>query len=286
MVYNGLDGFIQLCFRAVVCLHMVAFLKSNNEVISILIGIFSIVVSLWGMYFGRKAYHVAKEIFEKGLRIDQQKVLQQISLEFVTGFFMPLSKFKTAPKSILGNLCDKQSVLYVRGLIKDNRLSVQFPYFDVHKGEVWDSLTICNNMEQSEAFNTIMDFVEKARNFDRVITDLSDRLNDYLNPSGKEDIQRRAGSTLRDFFDTCPSVNQDMFNKGLEMIGDLSQYENRLPEELRIPEMKKELFRDECICGSVGQRNIAGGKQFLYLCRSSVPCGLYPYFYRKTRSSG
>lgn len=47
------------------------FLKNNNEVISVLIGILSIVVSLCGVYFGRKAYHVAKEIFEKGLRIDQ-----------------------------------------------------------------------------------------------------------------------------------------------------------------------------------------------------------------------
>lgn len=148
------------------------FLKNNNEVISVLIGILSIVVSLCGVYFGRKAYHVAKEIFEKGLRIDQQKVLQQISLEFVTGFFIPLSKFKTATKSILDNPCDTQSVLYVRGLIKDNRFSVQFPYFDVHKGDVWDSLNICKDMDQSEAFNTIMDFVEKARNFDRAITDL------------------------------------------------------------------------------------------------------------------
>ena len=33
------------------------FLKNNNEVISVLIGVLSIVVSLCGVYFGRKAYH-------------------------------------------------------------------------------------------------------------------------------------------------------------------------------------------------------------------------------------
>ena len=351
------------------------FLKNNNEVISVLIGILSIVVSLCGVYFGRKAYHVAKEIFEKGLRIDQQKVLQQISLDFVTGFFIPLSKFKIATKSILVNSCDTQSVLHVRDLIIDNTFSVQFPYFDVHKGDVWDALIICKDMEQSEAFNTIMDFVEKARSFDRAITDLYGRLNDYLNPNDaaesqrraaftlkdffdtcpsvnqisldfvtgffiplskfkiatksilvnscdtqsvlhvrdliidntfsvqfpyfdvhKGDVwdaliickdmeqseafntimdfvekarsfdraitdlygrlndylnpndaaesQRRAAFTLKDFFDTCPSVNQDMFNKGLKMIDDLSQYENKLPKELKIPEMKRKLFRD------------------------------------------
>lgn len=220
------------------------FLKNNNEVISVLIGILSIVVSLCGVYFGRKAYHVAKEIFEKGLRIDQQKVLQQISLDFVTGFFIPLSKFKIATKSILVNSCDTQSVLHVRDLIIDNTFSVQFPYFDVHKGDVWDELIICKDMEQSEAFNTIMDFVEKARSFDRAITDLYGRLNDYLNPNDAAESQRRAAFTLKDFFDTCPSVNQDMFNKGLKMIDDLSQYENKLPKELKIPEMKRKLFRD------------------------------------------
>ena len=121
---------------------------------------------------------------------------------------------------------------------------MQFPYFDVHKGDVWDALIICKDMEQSEAFNTIMDFVEKARNFDRAITDLYGRLNDYLNPNDAAESQRRAAFTLKDFFDTCPSVNQDMFNKGLKMIDDLSQYENKLPKELKIPEMKRKLFRD------------------------------------------
>lgn len=88
-----------------------------------------------------------RNIFENGLRIDQQKVLQQISLEFVTGFFIPLSKFKTATKSIFDNPCNMQSVLHVRELIKDNTFSVQFPYFDVHKGDVWDSLIICKDMK-------------------------------------------------------------------------------------------------------------------------------------------
>lgn len=220
------------------------FLKNNIEVISVLIGVLSIVVSLCGVYFGRKAYHVAKEIFEKGIRIDQQKVLQQISLEFVTGFFIPLSKFKIATKSILNNFCDMQSVLYVRGLITDNRFSVQFPYFDVHKGDVWDALTICKDMDQSEAFNTIMDFVERARNFDRAITDLSDRLNDYLKPNDVAESQRSTVSTLKDFFDMCQSVNQDMYNKGMKMIDELYEYENKLPKELNISEMKRKLYRD------------------------------------------
>lgn len=223
---------------------IVLFLESNDEVISILIGVISLIVSLWGVYFGRKAYYVAKEIFEKGLRIDQQKVLQQISIEFVTGVFIPLSKFKTATKSLQDKPGDTLNVLYVRNLIKDNTFSVQFPFFDIHKGDVWDSLIICKDMEQSEAFNTIMDFIEEARKLNGAITDLNKRLDDYLNPKEAAESLQKAVSTMKDFFDMCPSVNQDMFNKGMKMIDDLSQYENKLPKELEIPEMKRKLFRD------------------------------------------
>ncbi len=182
-------------------------------------------------------------IYKPGISLTKQDFhLQRGSLGLQRGFsgyYLPI-----ATKSILDNSCDTQSVLHVRGLIIDNTFSVQFPYFDVHKGDVWDALIICKDMEQSEAFNTIMDFVEKARNFDRAITDLYGRLNDYLNPNDAAESQRRAAFTLKDFFDTCPSVNQDMFNKGLKMIDDLSQYENKLPKELKIPEMKRKLFRD------------------------------------------
>lgn len=135
-------------------------------------------------------------------------------------------------------------ILHVRDLIKDNRFSVQFPYFDAHKGDVWDSLIICKEMDQSEAFNTIMSFVEKARNFDRAITDLYERLNNYLNPNDVAKSQTMATSTLQDFFDTHQSINQAVFNKGINMMDELSKYENKLPKELNISRMKWNLFRD------------------------------------------
>jgi tetratricopeptide (TPR) repeat protein len=220
------------------------FLKSNNEVITFLIGVVSILVSFLSAYYGRKAYRVAKEIFEKGLRIDRKKVLQQISLEFVTGFFIPLANFRRVMKPVLEKSYDKEKVLYIRGLIKDNAFSVRFPYFDVHKGEVWDSLIICEDMDQATAFNSIMDFAEKARNFDRAVTDLSESLNDYLYANGVEENQRRANSCMKDFFDICQSVNRDMFNQGMRMMEELAQYEYKLPKELEISDMKRKLFRN------------------------------------------
>ena len=220
------------------------FLKSNNEILNILIGVVSIGVSVCGVYFGRKAYYVAKEIFDKGLSLDKKKVLQQVSLEFVTDFFIPLSRFKTATRSLLDSPCDTQNVLHVRDLIKDNTFFVQFPYFDVHKGDIWDSLENCKDMSQSEAFNMIMDFVEKARSFDRINADLYERLDKYLDSDNLAGKQERAVSTLKDFFETCQSVNQDMFNKGMKMIDELMQYEYKLPKELNISEMKRQLFRD------------------------------------------
>lgn len=219
------------------------FLVNHNVVLSILIDILGIIISLFGVYFGRKAYRVAKEIYEKGINLNKEKVLRQISLEFVTGFFIPLSKFKTATRSILVNACDDQRVLHVRDLIKDNQFFVLFPYFDAHKGDVWDSLSICEDMEQAKAFNTMMDFVDKARSFDRAISDLYDRLNTYLNPDKKGEDKSRAISTLKDFFDMDQSVNQETLNKGMRMIDELLQYEDKLPKELSISQMKQKLFR-------------------------------------------
>jgi hypothetical protein len=223
---------------------LVMFIKNNYDVIGIVIGLVGVVVAVFGVIYGRKGYRVAKEIFDKGLRIDKKKVLQQVSLEFVTGFFIPFSKFKTAAKPIQEKTSDAQNVLHVRNMIEEHTFSVQFPYYDVHKGDVWDSLEICKEMEQADAFNAIADFVEEARKFDRAITDLYERLNDYLSPDNALESQRRAGATLQDFFYTSQSVNQEVFDKGMDMMDKLSEYENRLPKELEISEKKRQLYRD------------------------------------------
>lgn len=223
--------------------------KTYNEELNILIGVFSIVLSLCSVIFGiksyniaKKSYSVAKDIFEKGIQLDKQKVLQQVSLEFVTNFFIPLKKLETMIELIMNNSCNEKETTYVKGLIRDAGFPVNFPYFDSHKGEVWNSLSICKDMDQAEAFNVIMDFLEKAKAFGEILKNLNDLLKKYLNPKEDDERKQRALSTLEDFFAINPSVNQEQFSQGMSMIKELLGYEKKLPKELKISQMKQSLL--------------------------------------------
>ena len=58
------------------------FIIEYNEIIGTVLSVISAV-------FGILSFAVAKQIFKKGINIDKNKVLRQVSLEFVTGFFIP-----------------------------------------------------------------------------------------------------------------------------------------------------------------------------------------------------
>lgn len=213
--------------------------------------IINFVLSVIGVIFSILSYVVAKKIFDKGVQIDKKKVLRQISLEFVIGFFIPFSKFKSAICPILGSSTyGEKSVFYVINIINEYKFSVQFPYFDTHIGNLWDALDADKKGENIQAFNTILNFVKDVRRFDRAITDLYDRLDAYLMDSSESkessgDLKNRNFSTtLEDFFNTQGIVTLDMFNKGMEMITKLSEYEKTLPKELNISEMNKVIKKD------------------------------------------
>lgn len=219
------------------------FFGNYNATLSIVIEIIGLVIAIVGVVYGRKAYLVAKEIFERGPQIDKKKVLEQLSLEFVIDFFIPLSKFKTATQDIWEGRYDQVSAIHVRDAIKGSTFSVQFPYFDEHKGEIWDSLTTNKTDDPSEEFKKIMEFVEQARNFDRIMNDLYVRLNEYIDPEKNRKRRRETNPMLKDFIETSMSVNQEIFSTGETMIGKLCEYEDSLPQVLNIANMKKNLFR-------------------------------------------
>lgn len=229
------------------------FIKDNNEVLSILISILSLIVALGGALFGGKTYYVTKEIFNKGIQLDKDKVLRQTGLEFVTVFFIPFSKLKTAIKPIQSKTSAEQKALHVSELLNENKFFVSFSYFDAHKGDVWDSLEHCKGVSQSEAFNMIMEFVEKAVEFNKEIEFMCKNLNGYLeckdlneDPGCENQNERnkRATSTMEEFFDIYVGGNRDMYDRGMKMIEELSKYESMLPDVLNISEMKRELYRD------------------------------------------
>ena len=76
------------------------FIKNNNDMFNLLIGVLGLVVSFLGVYYGKKAYIAANKIFQKGIQIGRKEILEQISLEFTTEFFIPFSLFKGGTKNL------------------------------------------------------------------------------------------------------------------------------------------------------------------------------------------
>ena len=87
------------------------FIKNNNDMFNLLIGVLGLVVSFLGVYYGKKAYIAANKIFQKGIQIGRKEILEQISLEFTTEFFIPISLFKGGTKNLwIGRSMDQMRV--------------------------------------------------------------------------------------------------------------------------------------------------------------------------------
>jgi len=216
------------------------FIENNNYLLNTIMEIIGLILSAFSVYFGRKAYLVAQKIFDDGLQIKKQEVLSHVSVEFITEFINPFENFLISTKSLWENAYDAQNVFAVRDILKNNAFSVAFPYFDVHKGDIWDSLAVCGETEQGKAFNDILRFVDKAKRFGDSVNNLYKKLDECL-----EDTQElSAVTTLNDLFQISKNLNKDMFERGREMIKEMEEYVSRLPEKLKITETQRKLYRN------------------------------------------
>lgn len=217
-----------------------AFIENNDCLISALVGILGLVLSAFGVYFGRKAYLVAQKIFDDGLYIKKQEVLSHVSVEFITEFIHPFEDFKISTKSLWENAYNTQNVFAVRDILKNNAFSVTFPYFDVHKGDIWDSLEVCGEAEQGKAFNDVIKFVDKAKRFGDAVNNLYKKLDECL----ELNQELYANTTLNDLFQANKNVNREMFERGREMIREMDEHVAKLPGNLKILETKRKLYRN------------------------------------------
>lgn len=226
-------------------------LKQNNSEINTIVGVIGVVISALGAFFGYKAYDTALDIFEKGIQINEQKILNQVSLELVMDFCIPFSKFSEATEMIWDGInvstgkIEQMEISYIRTSLNNRAFSINFPYIDLHKGEIWDALGKCEgmNMTQAEAFKLLMDFTDKARKFDRFLTDISERINYYMNPNDPKLAKERASAKVEKFFEEYKGYNKSVFSEVDRMIKDIKQDEIKLSKVFRINEIKKELYR-------------------------------------------
>lgn len=141
--------------------------EENANVINAIIGMLGLAVSMMGVYYGRKAYIAAHKIFEEGLKLDEAKLFEQVGLEFTINFIIPFSEFKIVTKNIWEGDRSEQKLSAVSESLSRNMFDISFPYFDLHKGDVYYSLRSHDEMDPNGAFNKIQKFVYYANQFAR-----------------------------------------------------------------------------------------------------------------------
>lgn len=212
-------------------------LVSNNaNVISTLIGVISIILSSYAVYYGRKAYLVAQEIFDEGIKMTKEKVLDQLGLELVVYLFIPLTKLQ---KGIITNIRNGIEDAYVNDLyltFKNNKLPEKFSFYESHISDIWNALSVCDNQE--EAFGNIRHLVEDA-----------DKCHNDVNLAVK--ILSKNDSRYKKLKDFNPGPGNQNHTRNSEKIKDILndinnilKYETILPEKLGIADKKGRMYKD------------------------------------------
>ncbi len=230
-------------------------LKQNSAEISAAVGCIGLLISIFGVRYSYKSYKTALDIFNKGIQLDKQKILEQVSLELVINFCIPFSKFCSATEEIWDGMnvstgkIDKMDISYIRTCLSNKAFSVNFPYINLHKGEIWDALKECDEMPQAKDFNLLMEFLEKAKKFDRFILDIHGQIDEYMNPKDpklardSELVKARASAKVKDFFDEFKEYDKTIFNEINRRINEIKQIEDELSKVLKIKEMKTKLYK-------------------------------------------
>lgn len=244
------------------------FIKNNNDMFNLLIGVLGLVVSFLGVYYGKKAYIAANKIFQKGIQIGRKEILEQISLEFTTEFFIPFSLFKGGTKNLwIGRSMDQMRVRDIRNAIKKYKFHIRFSYYDSHKGDLWNALNQDESVKQGDAYRKISEFTEKARGFERMINDLQEMLEDYLEcknykgPKKKiyQEQKIRYESKMTDFLSGCDDKTKRRVENREKLLEELNFYENQLSRFLSISDIKKKLHkkrREESIICELYTKNL------------------------------
>lgn len=205
----------------------------NANGISAVTGIISVILSGFAVYYGRKAYLVAQDIFEKGISINKEKVINQLGLEFVVDMFIPLSKLKKSLYEYYEDDIQNVLVQELFSVLKNNKLTDRFVYYESHKSEIWDSLTICANQEI--AFSEIRSFVNNVERFQNKLDGIITVLDDKDNLKGEK--------RLKDIFGEDDKLTKK-FSDLMSGLNEVLAFEKKLPDELGILDKKNRMYRD------------------------------------------
>lgn len=238
--------------------------------INTIISFFALIVAVIGVWygkkgakFGEKGYQTAEKIFKEGVQLDCDKVFAQLGLELTMNIIIPFMEFEKVADIYLYNkkgLILEQRVSTVYDMINCIFFKVSCPYWDMHKGDVWDAFEKVqedkrkeeqngrqgDSNEASDSFQKIRDFIEKAKEFEKGIGSVSNALENYMNEKTSKNCLRKnynetKNMTMVGFFNI--GSNKHLYDEGKEKIKALKETIDLLPEELKIEDKKNKLQR-------------------------------------------
>lgn len=204
-----------------------------------IISLCSVLASMAGAFFGYKAYRTAKDIFKKGIQIDKDRVLQQLGLEFFVNFIKGFDQFLLDV-----NFMQKRDFYFdnkvgeLAQVLNKNNFTVDFSYFEKHKGEIWVALSETLNEEnkkQAEEFESICRFIELSRKLSNGMNYTRNDLQKYIDSNHINS----ANVTLAEYYDSLKSSERKKFDEGIKLIEIVKNSIQYLPSSLKIEEIRK-----------------------------------------------
>lgn len=218
--------------------------------INTIISFFALIVAAIGVWygkkgakFGEKGYQTAEKIFKEGVQLDCDKVFAQLGLELTMNIIIPFIEFEKVADIYLYNkkgVILEQRVSTVYDMINCTFFKVSCPYWDMHKGDVWDAFEKLQEDKQkerkngrqedsnevSDSFQKIRDFIEKSKEFEKGIGAVSNALENYMNGKTRKTClgkiyNEKKNIMMADFFDI--GSNKHLYDEGKSKIKDLNE---------------------------------------------------------------
>lgn len=238
---------------------MVKFIiKYHGDIISVL----SLFVAIVSTFFGRLSYKTAQNIYKNGIQNDCKSIYSQLGLEIVWNIVIPFRKFKNIMQDVLNEeKLEQEKVETVYKVLDSCRFKISTPYWNLHKGEIWDAIekdtpkkkfwknkTKPEN-EEDIRFVEIQDFFKKAEEFERGVQKICNAMENYLYPkeTGKSNNNPENSNDSDDPKDTIMEVflgqkrNSNIYQKSNEKMQELDRAIDKLPVELEIEKKYKRI---------------------------------------------
>lgn len=185
-------------------------------------------------------------IYFQGIKRNNKSILQHLGLEFTVEFIIPFKEMMNALCFIHQDLGTDTDIQTIYSILERCNFSSEFPYWETHKGDVWEAL-----MEKDGIKNRVIDFLNRAFFENYYLMDMRSKSEKYkrvqqftqnvrsvtvgikvLHDSIKRCLEKCRGVSTLEEYRQKSAENDHFYQKGMDLINQMQDCISRLPEEL------------------------------------------------------